>query len=95
VDYYNIAKQIMNKTKITALILIIPMTIYGYGTIETSSCTDLNNIVLANSSSNNITISSVETLITFDGNTALVNAVVKAIQASPSKLTYYNLVSYY
>ncbi len=52
------------------------------------------NTITLNTSSNNLTVNPVETPMTFDGNTAIANAVANAIQASPSELTYYNLASY-
>ena len=52
------------------------------------------NTIELNTSSNNITISPVETVMTFDGNKVLADAVANAIGASSSELTYYNLESY-
>ena len=52
------------------------------------------NTITLDTSSHNITINPVETIITFDGNTALAKAVANAIETSPSELTYYNLESY-
>ena len=52
------------------------------------------NTIELNTSSNNITVSPVETMMTFDGNKVLTNAVANAIGASSSELTYYNLESY-
>ena len=52
------------------------------------------NTITLNTDSNNLTVNPVETPMTFDGNTAIANAVANAIQASPNELTYYNLASY-
>ena len=52
------------------------------------------NTITLKTTSNNVTINPVETVITFNGNTVLAKAVAKAIGATSSELTYYNLKSY-
>ena len=52
------------------------------------------NTIILNTNSYNITVTPVETPMTFHGNTVLANAVANAIGATPSELTYYNLASY-
>ena len=70
----------------------VPTTTTGVNNIKIEI--PMFNTITLSTSSTNITVSPVPTLMTFDGNTKLQDAVATAIGANPDDLTYYDVSSY-
>ncbi|MDO4535430.1 MAG: hypothetical protein Q4B63_06420 [Clostridium perfringens] len=70
----------------------VPKTSDGINDIEIEI--PMFNTITLNTSSTNISITPVATLMTFNGNKVLKDAVANAIGANPNDLTYYDVSSY-